>query len=460
MELKRRIIFREEDLSELKNHLLRGPDEEAAVCLGGHVMTNELTAILVREVHAVPAEMLISQSGAFVEIDPVWLAGIIKRARLAGLSVVIAHSHPFSRQSVSFSSIDRSGQDKLIPKLQGRVPAVPHAEIVMGQESIDALMWLPEDSNPRTVDVVRGLGTRIDDVTTTSATPRSDEAVLPEDSRQILFLSAPSQQRMADLKVGVIGASGNGGPICMELVHLGVGSIVAVDPDSVESTNRNRVPNSRPSDDGITAKVEIVRRYASEVRPTTTVTPIKEPVEEAWQELRDCDVIFGCTDNASSRFVLNRLATQYFIPLIDTGVEIEVVEGQVRTIAGRVNVIRPGDKCLESLGITNEVAAKQELMNSRRPGYLDEDPAASAMPANMMVAGIAGIEFLKLVHGVLGGSPRDRYLAFGRSGEVRACESSGPECEGCYGLAGFGDAGPSPDAALQGAELDEKSRAG
>ncbi|MCA1706610.1 MAG: ThiF family adenylyltransferase [Actinobacteria bacterium] len=266
-----------------------------------------------------------------------------------------------------------------------------------------------------------------------------------EEDRQVRFLGEEGQQRLRRLKVGVVGAGGNGAPIVMQLAHLGVGEIVTVDPDIVESSNRNRVPEARPDDDGEVAKVDVAKRYASRVRPETAVLAVAEPIEETWELLRDCDVIFGGTDDLSSRLVLNRLATQYFVPLIDTGVEIEVVKGNVRTIASRVSVIRPGEKCLEALGFTSEEAARQELSIRRRPAYVQDEPAASAMPANLLVASVGGIEFLKLVHGLLGGSRTDRYFAYlGRSGELRACEATGGDCDLCDEFAGLGDARPLP----------------
>ncbi len=152
----------------------------------------------------------------------------------------------------------------------------------------------------------------------------------------------------------------------------------------------------------------------------------------------------GCTDDFLSRYVLNRLATQYLIPLIDTGVEIEAPDGDLRSIAGRVNVVRPGPSCLEALGMTSEEAATAELRNRRRPGYVPEDPSAAVMPGNMLIAGAAVLEFLKLVHGLFEGSAPDRYWAYSaRSGELRACQASGGACS-CTAWAARGDAGPPP----------------
>jgi hypothetical protein len=439
-----RVVLQDHHLNELRQHLLQGAEEQAAVCLGGRIATDRLLAILVREVHSVPQDALVTQSGAFIEIDPEWLASLVKRARQDNLSVLIAHSHPFSVGHVAFSGTDTHGQRQLIPKLQGRVSGVPHAEAVFGQSAIEALMWPPGELEPQQVQEIRVLGARMDDIPT-SGCPGEDQPVEPRLSRQVLFLGLEGQRRLSRLRVGVVGVGGNGSPVSIQLIHLGVGSVVAVDPEGVEETNRNRLIDSHEGDDEKTPKVEIPRRYAARVAQSVEVTAIQAPVEEAWTALRDCDVIFGCTDDLLSRYVLNRLATQYLIPLIDTGVEVEAPHGNLRSIAGRVNVVRPGRSCLEALGMTSEEAAIGGLRNRRRPGYVPDDPSAAAMPANMLIAGAAALEFLKLVHGLFGGSPPDRYWAYSaRSGELRSCETSHRDCPACSSFAALGDAGPSP----------------
>lgn len=443
--MRRRIVLQERDFQHLRGHLVRGQQEEAAVCLGGWIATDRLLAILIREVHPVPREALVTQSGAFIEIDTVWLAGLIKWARQDGLSILMAHSHPFSLEHVAFSGTDIRGQEELIPKIQGRVEGVPHAEVVFGQSAIEALMWQAGDSSPKQVHELRVLGATMEDIPASGNTGETREPVDPRLSRQVLFLGQEGQRRLSRLKVGVVGAGGNGSAVSAELIHLGVGELVEIDPDLIEDSNRNRVIDSREVDDGKTPKVEIPRRYAERVAPTAKVEAVQRPVEEAWPLLRDCDVIFGCTDDLSSRYVLNRLATQFFIPLIDTGVEIEVVRGSLRTIAGRVNVVRPGQRCLEALGFTGAEAAAAELRNPRQPGYVEDDPSAAAMPANLLIAGAAGLEFLRLVHGLFGGSPPDRYWAYSaRSGELRSCQASEGSCASCSSFAGLGDAGPAP----------------
>lgn len=48
---------------------------------------------------------------------------------------------------------------------------------------------------------------------------------------------------------------------------------------------------------------------------------------EAVHEVACCDVIFGCTDGAEARHLLNHIATFYSIPYFDVGVRLDA-DGQ------------------------------------------------------------------------------------------------------------------------------------
>ena len=44
---------------------------------------------------------------------------------------------------------------------------------------------------------------------------------------------------------------------------------------------------------------------------------------KAVTEVAGCDILFGCTDGAEARHVLNRLATFYSIPYFDVGIRLD-----------------------------------------------------------------------------------------------------------------------------------------
>jgi hypothetical protein len=64
--------------------------------------------------------------------------------------------------------------------------------------------------------------------------------------------------------------------------------------------------------------------------------------------LTGVDFIFCCTDYHGSRYFLNQLAYQYFMPCIDMGVVINVADGKVTHFDGRVQMLAPGLVCGEA----------------------------------------------------------------------------------------------------------------
>ena len=110
----------------LRSHLLRGrnADEEAAFLICGVARQQHGTDLLVREVIPVPQEALLSQHGAGLEIDPVFIAAVLKTAKAASYSIVLCHSHPFSVGSVGFSGIDDRGERELFPRFMDHIPRI------------------------------------------------------------------------------------------------------------------------------------------------------------------------------------------------------------------------------------------------------------------------------------------------------------------------------------------------
>ncbi len=444
--MKSQIVFMEQDLEGVWQHLLADADEAAAVLICGYSLTASRVRLLVREIVPVPAEGIESKGGAFITVRPEWLAVPLKGAREAGLTTVLVHSHPFSQGAVRFSPIDSAGQATLVPKVQARLPSRPVGELVFGQDSIDGLVWLPGGHEPRPMDEVVVVGQRLDIRPCSSFSPMTDGPTVAMYDRQVLVWGPEGQARLNALRVGIVGLGGNGSWISAQLIHLGVGELVLVDDDIIEESNRARVVGAEPADvEAKTPKVEVAARYAARHNPDCRVTPLPMDVnsEQAISALLECDLIIGGTDTLAGRVIPNQLAVQYFIPYIDTGVEIEVVAAQLRSITARCTLVRPGGPCLACMGYLNEEAVSREIEAGRRPGYLEDVRAPSVGSLNALAASMAGVDFLRFVHGLLGGVPIDRFYAYsGRTGEIRSCSTGAIRCSLCADRLGLGQAAP------------------
>jgi len=127
--------------------------------------------------------------------------------------------------------------------------------------------------------------------------------------------------RCVPLRVGVVGLGGVGSVVCAQLAHLGVGEIIAVDGDRVEASNVSRIFGVQGADIGNLHKTEVARRYIGQIGMPVTVRTVERYLErrDDARSLAECDVIFSCVDRHTPRALLNRLAYEALVPMIDMG---------------------------------------------------------------------------------------------------------------------------------------------
>jgi hypothetical protein len=177
--------------------------------------------------------------------------------------------------------------------------------------------------------------------------PEVTDAIDERHDRQIRAFGVDGQRILTSLHVAVVGAGGTGSVVVTELAHLGVGRLTIVDPDVVERSNLNRVVGATAADEG-RSKAEVLAHQAKRINPDVSVEARAKSVllvEEA-KRLVDADLIFCCTDSHGSRVILNQLAYQYLIPMIDMGVVIVAKDQVVERVFARAQMLAPGLGCL------------------------------------------------------------------------------------------------------------------
>ena len=253
---------------------------------------------------------------------------------------------------------------------------------------------------PTTIDAVRVVGDswRLLLVETNATVPSIFD-------RQIRAFGSAGQHLLAHLRVGVVGAGGTGSAVCEQLIRLGVGEITVIDDDVIndDGSNVTRVWGSTMADIGM-PKVSIVERTAEQIGFGTRINPIKGTVndEATAQELRHCDVVFGCTDDNRGRMTLSRIATWYLIPVIDMGVKLSSSEGVLTNIDGRVTIIDHATGCLQCRGRIDAQVLQAEVLQplerearvaeSYAVGLGERDPAVVAYTTSIAATAVA--EFL------------------------------------------------------------------
>jgi molybdopterin-synthase adenylyltransferase len=430
----------------LRADLLSTPDlERAAVGFAGIAESAWGIRLLLRDWAPVEDDEYLVQLGYHLEVSGQVWARAAKRARDSGEAVLIFHSHPRDGQP-SFSSSDDAGEDLLIPKIQARAP-VPVGAVVVSPVGRRGRVSAPgESSRDMPVQVVGELGRAVES-SKLAAGDRFD--------RQVRGLTREGQAVLMALRVGVVGAGGLGSHVVQQLVHLGVGEVVVVDPDRVAVSNLSRLVGATQLDARLRrAKTRVVRRLARRLGSPTRVTEVRGSVVEGptASRLLDCDIVLGCTDNQWSRTVLNAIAFQFYVPVLDLGVELQP-QG---AMGGRVSWLAPGGACLWCMGILDAERVRVEQLPEaiadaeRARGYIPgvEEPAPAVVSINGVVASLAVTELLARVTGFAGSQPRASMLLYRLAdGVVRRTspESSGvcPTCSAKGALGAGGLASPA-----------------
>jgi molybdopterin/thiamine biosynthesis adenylyltransferase len=174
------------------------------------------------------------------------------------------------------------------------------------------------------------------------------------------FLGFSSDDTLHKTRVAVIGVGGGGSHIVQQLAHVGVGFILAIDPDYIEDTNLNRVVGATVADvEQHLKKVLISKRVIEAVNANATVQAAATTWDEQVDLLQECDVIFSCIDSLIGRSELEAFARRSMIPMIDIGMDVHSMEKNY-IISGQVALSIPGMPCLRCMGILTEEDMKKE----------------------------------------------------------------------------------------------------
>ena len=177
------------------------------------------------------------------------------------------------------------------------------------------------------------------------------------------FLGSDSDATFDGTTVGVVGLSGGGSHVVQQLAHLGVGHFAVVDHDRIEAKNLNRLVGATAEDVAVNRlKTEIAERVIRGVNPQAHVVARATRWQAAMQDLRECDVLFGCVDSYKERAQLERFARRFLIPYIDLGMDIHPA-GAGFSMSGQVVLSSPGGPCLWCLGILTEARLAEEAKN-------------------------------------------------------------------------------------------------
>jgi hypothetical protein len=182
------------------------------------------------------------------------------------------------------------------------------------------------------------------------------------------FLGADSASVLAASRIGIAGLGGGGSHVAQQFAHVGIGSFVLADRDTMEGTNLNRLVGAERKDVHLkTPKVNIAERTIKGIRPDAEVLKIADNWQAGGELFKTCDLIVGGLDSVRAKDELDAFCRRYLIPYIDMGMDVHGDAGK-HLIAGQVVLSSPGTPCLRCLRLVTDKLLEQEAAKYGKAG--------------------------------------------------------------------------------------------
>ena len=393
--------------ADLRHHLFPGDGKEAvAVALCGRTASLGSEILLVHRLHFVPYESC-RRCPDRVNWPPTLVEQFFREAADKDLAILKVHSHPDGH--AGFSDTDDDSDRRMFESVYGWVDGDrPHASAVM----------LPSGRIRARAVFVGGTFTPIRHVQVVGNDvlfwfDRLQLAVPVFAERHAQLFGPGTTALLGRLRIAVVGCSGTGSPVIEQLVRLGVGELVLVDPDHVEERNLNRILGATCEDASQTRlKVDVIEQHIDRIGLGTQVHKFAVSLEEhaAMRAVAASDLVIGCMDGFSGRHMLARLARYYLLPYIDVGVKLEALEdGTINQVAGSVHYLQPTGLDFIDRGVFTLKALEAEDLFRANPdeyrerharGYVQgvQVDRPAVISVNMCFASLAVNEVLARLH--------------------------------------------------------------
>jgi adenylyltransferase/sulfurtransferase len=165
-------------------------------------------------------------------------------------------------------------------------------------------------------------------------------APIPDYSRQMALkeVGAVGQAKLRASRVLVVGCGGLGVPVISYLAGAGIGRLGLVDSDRLEPSNLHRQTMYALADVG-KLKAELATERVRALNPDVDVRAYTTRLDalNAPDLIAQHDLVIDCTDNFSTKFLLNDYCVQLGKP---------VVFASVYQYEGQLQVVQPGSACL------------------------------------------------------------------------------------------------------------------
>lgn len=397
--MKYSITFLQEDFDSMKDSLFEDQKNESACYLlcSESVLADEVK-LLVKEIIPIKPSNISSKTASSISIKSISYMRVMKAAKDKKCSFIFVHTHP--KGFNNFSAQDMTMERQLFTTAYNRIGRGYHGSLVLTEDSIKGRIW-ENDLSHVEFSKVRILGDMykilIDD---------NNNYAADIFSRQVTAFGVENQKILAGLSVGIVGCGGTGSSVAAQLARMGVGELILIDDDRLEESNISRLYFSSIGTVG-EYKTDVLKRGIIAAGLKTKVTIIREKITKmtAAEKIKNCDIIFGCTDDHSGRGILNNLAYMYYVPVIDMAVKVDSKDQKIKSVVGRISVILPGSACSLCRKDISQLVMRAESLNEHErieqvgQGYIPElnqtDPSVISFTTN--ISSFAVSEMLDLI---------------------------------------------------------------
>ncbi|MGB5913139.1 MAG: ThiF family adenylyltransferase [Promethearchaeia archaeon] len=173
-----------------------------------------------------------------------------------------------------------------------------------------------------------------------------------------------NQETLEDSCIMVVGVGALGCEIAKDFALMGIGKLVLIDLDTVETSNLSRQMLFRPGDEG-RPKAEVAAERLKEMNPYLEVDFYFEKLQKLPMSVyEESDVIIAALDNFNARLDLNKICLRLKKPMI---------EGGTVGFEGHVQIVIPEGSGIEYKGrdIEIEKIVESKMWEVESPDYLD-----------------------------------------------------------------------------------------
>jgi molybdopterin/thiamine biosynthesis adenylyltransferase len=162
----------------------------------------------------------------------------------------------------------------------------------------------------------------------------------------------------------IVGVGALGCEIAKDFALMGIGKLVLVDLDTIETSNLSRQMLFKPGDEG-RPKADVAAERLKEMNPFLNIDSYFEKLQKLPMSVfEECDVVIAALDNFNARLDLNKICIRLKKPM---------VEGGTVGFEGHVQVVIPEDSGLEYKNRETEI---EKIVDARmwefdNPEYLD-----------------------------------------------------------------------------------------